>query len=188
MALNFKRVEISDAQLLLTWRTDPEITKHMFTDLEQPSLEKQQQWISSLDHKSDYRAYMIQDDGNSVGFLCFSDIDQFHQRCSTGSYIYDKHARLKYGATLHTYICNYAFEQLKLNKIVNYILGANDKVVKLQKLHKTRLVGLLKQHIYKNDQFHDLHIFEQLKQDWSAQKQHFSLTTISAAFNDWDTA
>ncbi|PTA50811.1 UDP-4-amino-4,6-dideoxy-N-acetyl-beta-L-altrosamine N-acetyltransferase [Shewanella morhuae] len=188
MALNFKRIDVNDAELLLKWRTSPEITQHMFTDLQEPSLKKQQAWIKSLQDRRDYRGYMIQDDGISIGFLCFSDIDYLNQRCSTGSYIYERQARLKYGVTMHTYICNYVFHQLKMNKIVNHVLNANEKVVKLQTLHKTRLVGYLKQHIFKNDQFLDVYIFEQLKEDWLSQKQHYSLEKISAAFNDWDFA
>jgi UDP-4-amino-4,6-dideoxy-N-acetyl-beta-L-altrosamine N-acetyltransferase len=188
MALNFKRIEISDASLVLKWRTDPEITKGMYTDLVDPTLEKQIIWIKSLQERDDYRAYMIQDEGESVGFLCFDEIDYRHQRCSTGSYIYVREARLKYAVTLHTYICNYAFHELKLNKIVNYILDANEKVVKLQSIHKTRYVGHLKQHIYKNNELLDVHIFEQLKEDWCKQKQHFSLDIIKAAFSDWDDA
>ncbi|MBI1674473.1 MULTISPECIES: UDP-4-amino-4,6-dideoxy-N-acetyl-beta-L-altrosamine N-acetyltransferase [unclassified Shewanella] len=186
MALNFKRIDINDAEQLLKWRTSPEITQHMFTDLKEPSLKKQQAWIESLQDRKDYRGYMIQDDGMSIGFLCFSDIDYVHQRCSTGSYIYERAARLKYGVTMHTYICNYVFYQLKMNKIVNHVLNANEKVVKLQTLHKTRLVGFLKQHIFKNGQFLDVYIFEQLKEDWLSQKQHYSLEKISAAFNDWN--
>ncbi|ESE41170.1 UDP-4-amino-4,6-dideoxy-N-acetyl-beta-L-altrosamine N-acetyltransferase [Shewanella xiamenensis] len=188
MALNFKRIDETDAELLLKWRTTPEITKHMFTDLVEPSIEKQRTWIRSLKDRKDYRGYMIQDDGSSIGFLCFSDIDYFHRRCSTGSYIYERHARLKYGVTMHTYICNYVFHQLNFNKIVNHVLDANDKVVKLQKLHKTRLVGQLKQHIFKNGQFLDVYIFEQLREDWINQKQHFTLDKISKSFNDWNSA
>jgi UDP-4-amino-4,6-dideoxy-N-acetyl-beta-L-altrosamine N-acetyltransferase len=188
MALNFKRLETCDAELLLHWRTDPDITKHMYTDLIEPSLEKQIAWIESMQKREDYRGYMIQNAGVSVGFLCFNDIDFTHLRCSTGSYIYPRSARLQYAVTLHTYICNYVFYQLKLNKIINYVLDANEKVVKLQSLHKTRLVGHLKQHIYKNNEFLDVHIFEQLKDDWCNQKQHFSLEKIKAAFNDWDGA
>lgn len=188
MALSFKRIEVSDAELVLKWRTDPEITKHMYTDIQNPSLEKQEAWIKSLEGREDYRAYIIQDDDVSVGFLCFDDINYAHQRCSTGSYIYDRQARLKYAITLHTFICNYVFYQLKLNKIVNHVLDANEKVVKLQSMHKTRCVGYLKQHIVKNGEFLDVHIFEQLKEDWHKQKQHFSLDKISAAFNDWDCA
>ncbi|ABE56386.1 Acetyltransferases including N-acetylases of ribosomal proteins-like protein [Shewanella denitrificans OS217] len=185
MALNFKRVTQDDAELLLKWRTSAEITKHMFTDLENPTTEKQRTWIASLENREDYRGYMIQDDGISIGFLCFNEIDKINQRCSTGSYIYEREARVKYGVTMHTYICNYVFHHLKLNKVVNLVLDANEKVVKLQLLHKTRLVGYLKQHIYKNGQFLDLYIFELLKDDWANQKQHFDLAKIATAFNDW---
>lgn len=186
MGLKFKRVTLDDAARLLQWRTDPEISKNMFTDLHQPTLAKQQAWIASLATRHDYLAYIIYDDTTPVGFLCFDSIDYHHQRCSTGSYIYEREARLKYGATLHTFICNYVFHKLQLNKIVNYIMNANDKVLKLQLLHKTRLVGCLKQHIFKNNQWHDVHVFEQLKQDWAAQKQHYNLADIAAAFEDWE--
>lgn len=185
MGLRFTRVTENDAELLLKWRTSPEITKGMFTDLVNPSVGSQRRWIASLADRDDYRAYMICDDNTPVGFLCFADIDHHNRKCSTGSYIYERAARLKYGVTLHTYICNYVFHHLNMNKIVNQVMNANDKVVKLQLLHKTRLVGVLKQHIFKNGEFHDVHLFEQLKQDWLEQKQHFSLEQIAAAFDDW---
>lgn len=186
MTLSFKHITSTDAELLLKWRTAQEITKHMFSDLQDPSIEKQYQWIDSLANRKDYFAYMIQDNGHSIGFLCFTDIDFANQRCSTGSYIYEREPRLKYGLTLHTYICNYAFHKLQCNKIINYILDANEKVVKLQKLHKSRFVGILKQHIFKNGTFYDVHVFEQLKEDWVNQKQHFTLDIIRDAFDNWD--
>jgi len=186
MGLKFVRMQRSDAALLLKWRTAPQITQHMYTDIESPSIAKQEAWIESMSARDNYRGYMILDDLNPVGFLCFTDIDSINQRCSTGSYIYEREARLKYALTLHTYICNYAFEKLKVNKIVNYVMDANAKVIKLQTLHKTRLVGCLKQHVYKQGKFHDVHVFEQLKEDWSQQKQHFDLSIIKAAFKDWE--
>lgn len=186
MSLKFKAITEDDAELLLKWRTDPEITKNMFTDLSNPSVASQQAWIRSVNQRDDFRGYLICDDDTPVGFLCFSDIDWHNQRCSTGSYIYDRAPRLKYSATLHTYICNYVFHCLKLNKIVNYVMNANEKVLKIQLLHKTRLVGHFKEHIFKHGKFHDIHIFEQLKSDWINQKQHFPLSQIQAAFDDWN--
>lgn len=186
MALTFRKITTADAELLLQWRTDAEISKNMFTDLNEPTVAKQQAWIKSLSTRKDYQAFMICDDTNPVGFLCFNDIDYIHHRCSTGSYIYPREARLKYGATLHTYICNYVFHCLGLNKIVNYVMNANEKVLKIQLLHKTRLVGCLKQHIFKNGTWHDVHIFEQLKQDWTQQKQHYPLAQIKASFEGWN--
>lgn len=185
MALRFTRVKETDAELLLKWRTDPEISRNMFTDLVEPSLEKQKLWIRSLADRADYIGYMICDDAEPVGYLCFADIDFTHARCSTGSYIYPRDARLKYGVTLHTYVCNYVFHRLKLNKIVNFVMNANQKVLKIQQLHKARLVGYLQQHIFKNGTFHDVHIFEQLKDDWIKQNQYFELSVIRSAFDDW---
>ena len=64
-------------------------------------------------------------------------------------------------------------------------MGANEKVVKLQTLHKTRHVGCLKDHIFKYGEYHDVHLFEILKSDWESQKQRFSLDQLKSAFEDW---
>jgi len=186
MSLSFRKIRVSDAALLLKWRTAPDITRHMYTDLVDPSVEKQARWIESVSKQNDFIGFMILDDDSPVGYLCFNDINVVHQRCSTGSYIYDKPARLKYAATMGTYVCNYAFECLNMNKIENYILDANKKVVKLQKLQKSTVVGCLTQHVYKNGQFHDVIIFETLKQNWRQHKQHYSLEHIKQAFEGWD--
>lgn len=184
MGLRFRRLTIEDAALTLKWRTDPEITKHMFTDLMNPSLESQQQWIKSLNKRDDYRAFMICDDDTPIGFLCFDGIDLHNQRCATGSYIYDAEARLKYALTLHSHIYNYAFHCLGLNKVVNYILSANEKVLKIQKHHQINLVGVLRAHVFKDGIFHDVYVFEQLKSEWHERKQHFPLTQILASFEN----
>ena len=185
MSISFVPMQPSDAGLLLEWRTHPDITRHMYTDLFEPSVAKQVAWIKAMQASPSYEGFVIYDADKPVGFLCFSDIDTVHQRCSTGSYMYDKSARLKYAVTLHTYICNYAFHRLGMHKIVNYIMGANKKVEKIQALHKTRHVGILKDHVYKYGQFHDVHIFEQLKSDWLTMKQHFPLADIQRAYANW---
>lgn len=185
MSLHFKRVTEADAELLLKWRTDPEITRHMFTDLIDPSVEKQRAWITSLASREDYRAYVIYDEEDAVGFISFSDINKTHQRCSTGTYIYERSARIKYAATLNTYVCAYAFYHLHCNKIVDEVMEANESVIKLQKLYKARLVGYLRQHILKNGQFHDVYIFEHLKEDWEKEHHPLNVEQVKLAFNDW---
>lgn len=167
------------------WRTDPEIARFMYTDLSEPSIDRQKAWIASVNNRQDYRAFMILDESTPIGFLSYSDIDYLHKRCSTGSYIYERQYRLKFAVTLHAYICSYAFDRLGCHKIVNSVMGGNEAVIKLQTLHKTRLVGCLKEHIYKNGQFHDVHLFELLKSDWEQQQKPFSKERIKAAFADW---
>ena len=77
MSLRFKRVTEAHAPLILKWRTDPDITRFMYTDLENPSVEKQVAWIRSLQARPDYFAYVICDDETPVGFLSFAEYDPF---------------------------------------------------------------------------------------------------------------
>lgn len=185
MTLSFKRVTESDAELLLQWRTDPEIAKFMFTDLDNPSVEKQKKWIASLADRKDYRAYMIQDDLTSVGFVSFSEIDFVNKRCSTGLYIYVKEARLKFASTIHEYISYYIFHRLQCNKLMTQILDSNKKAIKLQALLHNHYVGCLQQHIFKNNTFHDVHVYEVLHEDWARIPRFFSAEQLKNAFDDW---
>jgi UDP-4-amino-4,6-dideoxy-N-acetyl-beta-L-altrosamine N-acetyltransferase len=187
MSLRFKRVTESDAQLLLTWRSDPELSKHLFTDLKNTTVEQQKLWIRSLAQRKDYRAYMIQDGDKPIGFLTFSEIDEVNKRCSPGLYIYDKAAGLKYAITLHYYISAYVFQRLKSNKLMTQVLASNEKAQKIQKLKKNRLVGCLKQHIFKNNTFHDVYLYEALREDWERETKIVSEEIIHNAFDDWGT-
>lgn len=185
MTLNFKRVIESDAPLLLTWRTDPEIARNLFTDLVNPTIEQQTQWIQSLSGRKDYRAYMVQDDERPIGFLAFSQIDFVNRRCSPGLYIYDKAAGLKYAITIHYYVSDYGFRHLNANKLITYVLTSNDKAIKIQEIKKNRLVGCFKEHVFKNNTFHDVYVYEALRKDWEAERKIVSAETIQHAFDDW---
>lgn len=185
MSLFFTRVTEADAGLLLKWRSSPEITKHMFSDLSNNTIEEQKKWIRSLANRQDYRAYIIKDDLQPIGFLAFTDIDFTHKRCSTGLYIYEKVAGLKYAVTLNYYISHYIFRRLGCNKIVLYILTSNEKAMKMQEKNGARFVGCLRQHIFKNNEFHDVNIYEALKEEWEYQRPVFSLEHIQNAFDDW---
>ena len=46
--VTYPAVTLEHAELLLDWRTRPEITRFMFTDIE-PDLERQLQWLADCD-------------------------------------------------------------------------------------------------------------------------------------------
>jgi RimJ/RimL family protein N-acetyltransferase len=186
MSITFHSPSVDDAALLLKWRTDPEISRNMFTDLEHSDLSVQKKWVKSVLIRKDYVSFIIHDEGKPVGFLSFNDIDYKNKKCSSGSYIYCKKARLKLAVTLHSYICSFAFYCLGMNKIVNLILDVNENVIKIQQLHNTQFVGILREHIYKNGEFYDVHIFEQLRSTWEERKQRFEVSHMREAFKGWN--
>lgn len=182
MPFRFRRPIPDDAAMLLAWRTDPVITRFMFTDLEDPDVERQRAWIVAQDGREDFRHFVIEHEGRSVGYLSYSEIDRRHRRCSTGSYMASERDRRMLAGYLHSFIMDYAFHVLGMNKVVNYFMEGNDQVIRIQGVLKCRFVGVLEQHVYKHGRFHDVHVFETLRSAWESHPHPFPRERTLAAF------
>lgn len=182
MPFRFRPPTPDDAAMLLGWRTDPVITRFMFTDLLDGTVEKQRDWLAAMAQRSDFRHFIIEHDGAAVGYLNYADIDFRHRRCSTGSYMVTDHARRMLAGYLHAFIMDYAFYGLGMHKMVNYFMDGNDNVIKIQRVLKCREVGLLKDHVFKYDRFHDVYVFELLESEWRLHPRAFTRDQTLAAF------
>ncbi|WP_448206554.1 GNAT family N-acetyltransferase [Azospirillum sp. sgz302134] len=180
--IRFRRPTLDDAEMLLRWRTDPGITRFMFTDLENPDVERQRAWLQAMEQRRDFRHFIIEHEERPVGYLSYSDIDAIHQRCSSGSYIVEEKDRRAVAGLLHPFIMDYCFYGLGMNKIVNYFMEGNDGVIRIQRLLKAHEVGVLRQHVFKYGRFHDVFVFETLRSEWESHPHLFPRETTLAAF------
>jgi RimJ/RimL family protein N-acetyltransferase len=178
----FRRPTLDDAAMLLRWRTDPVITRFMFTDLADPDLERQRAWLQTVERRPDFRHFVIEHEGRPVGYLSYSEIDWIHRRCSSGSYMAEEGDRRRLAGFLHSFIMDYCFHAMGMNKIVNYFMDGNDNVIRIQRVLKTREVGLLKEHVWKNGRFHDVLVFETLRAEWEKHPHPFPKERTLAAF------
>ena len=184
MALNFRKVKLQDAAMILKWRTDPEITRYLFTDID-PDVTAQENWIRRCETRADFFHFIIYVDDRPIGYLRFADYDSHNRRCSTGNYIYQSDDRRRYAGLLHTFIMDYAFFKLDCHKIVNSFMVGNDRVVKIQQVLKFTYVGLYRDHNFKHDHFYDVHVFELLRGEWETHRRLYSRAETKAAFEDW---
>lgn len=182
MLFRFRRPTPDDAAMLLAWRTDPVITRFMFTDLENPDVDRQRAWLVSVERREDFRHFVIEHEGRPVGYLSYSDIDRLHRRCSTGSYMVSDRDRRMLAGYLHSFIMDYAFHVLGMNKVVNHFMAGNDQVIRIQSVLRCRFVGVLEQHVFKNGEFHDVHVFETLRSAYEARPRPFPPERTLAAF------
>ncbi|WP_353860656.1 GNAT family N-acetyltransferase [Azospirillum formosense] len=178
----FRRPTADDAAMLLRWRTEPSITRFMFTDLENPDVGRQRAWLAAMDARADFRHFIIEHEGRPVGYLSYYDIDRVHLRCSSGSYIVEEKDRRRLAGFLHCFIMDFCFYGLGMNKLFNYFMEGNDTVIRIQRVVKAREVGVLRQHVHKYGRFHDVHVFETLRSDWEGHPHIFPRETTLAAF------
>lgn len=168
--LKFKPLAVEYADVMTKWRTDPGISAHMFTEPRTISKNDQIAWINARLTDDSFLGFIICDCDEPVGFLSYAKIDKKNRHCATGSYIIDRSASAKYAVTLHEYIYTYAFEVLNMNKVYAEVLETNKKVLKLQELLGMQLAGVLKEHIFKSNEWLDLHIYEQLSTNWHQRR------------------
>lgn len=184
MPFRFRLPTPDDAAMILDWRTRPDVTRFMFTDLDEPSVEKQQAWLAAVAVREDLRHFVIEVavENRPIGYLSFTDINRRDRRCSSGLYLGDPADRRRYAGFLPQFVFDYCFHVLGMNKFVNEFMEGNDRLIRNQILVGYREVGVLKQHVWKYGRWHDVHLLELLRETYETRPRTFPLEHTLAAF------
>jgi len=168
--LKFLKIQEEHLALLLTWRTDPEVTRYMFTDVAD-DLEAQKKWHQKTLTDDSSRYWIISYQDKCIGAVYLTDMDFANKHCGWGYYIGDASAR-SLGGIIPPYLFNYIFHELKFIKLIAEVMEGNQNVMKLQEMFGSRLVGRYENHIYKYDKYHDVFIYELLADTWNSSKKY----------------
>jgi len=170
--INFRLMRQEHLAIVLSWRTQEDITRCLFTDLDQPELEKQKRWFAKVSSDPTCKYLVICDDDRPFGVLFITELDRGNRRASYGFYI-GLHEYRRLAGMIPPIFYNYAFssEGLALNKLVFEVFSWNEPVLNLHKAHGVRVVGVLKEHILKNLKWHDVTLLEMRAADWQAKKE-----------------
>ena len=168
--LKFLKIREEDLGLILDWRTLPEVTRFLFTDIEH-DIENQKKWFKKLSTDDSSKSWMISYEGKRIGVISLTDIDRRNKRCAWGYYIGEEGSR-SLGGIIPPYLYNYVFHELKLNKILAEVMEGNDNIMKLHELHGYKFVGKHEKHVYKYDRFHDVFVYELLAAAWDPKGKY----------------
>ncbi|MBY0600235.1 UDP-4-amino-4,6-dideoxy-N-acetyl-beta-L-altrosamine N-acetyltransferase [Bacillus bingmayongensis] len=180
MNVCLRKIEEKDLEMIMNWRTLPEITKYMYTD---PilTLEDQIKWYKKI-MASDAEKYWIirLEDGTDVGVLSLNNIDIKNKHCSWGYYIADLTARGKgLGRILECNIYDYVFFKMNLNKLWGEVFEFNEKVIKIHERFGSRIEGKLREHIHKNGEFYDVVRVAITKKEWKKIKSTYEYDLLN---------
>lgn len=162
--IQFKKLKEEHLDQVLNWRTQKDVTRFMNTDIEKDTA-KQQKWFEHVSNSSTDKYWIIEIKEQPVGLISLNRMDFTNLRTSWGFYIGEEKYRM-YGGLVPPYLYNYVFLELGFHKITAEVMSGNDNVVKLNKMHGCREVGVYHEHILKNGVFHDLILMELLKEEW----------------------
>jgi hypothetical protein len=171
MDVVMKRLCEEDLEMVMEWRMRPYVTQYMNTD---PvlTIEKQIEWFERIKKRDDQMNWIVNVDGRPVGLINVFDIDRINLRCSWGYYIAEKEARsLQLALFLEWNLYDYVFDVLKLHKLCNETFVDNKQVIKLHIICGGKEDGVIREHIYKNGEFHDVSVGSILSDEWIAKRK-----------------
>jgi len=181
MLVEFIKMHDFHMKMVLKWRTKPEVTQFMATDIDD-DLEKQKRWFKLESQKNSSKWWIINFKNKPIGVIALVDINLHHKFATWDYYIGEEKYRGRLGAFIPLYFYNYVFDNLKLNKIIATVMDGNINLLKLHELHGYRKIGVYQKHIFKQNKFHDLFILELLKEKW--EKEQIKFHKIKADFED----
>ena len=172
--ISFRKISEDDLPLILRWRTDPEVTRYMSTDIEY-NLEKQTNWYNQVVcTRSPAEHWIISHNGKPVGVINLEKYNSTLQQTSWGYYIGEMESRI-IGGLIPAYFYNYMFfnRALSLKKINGYLFSENTKVLEMHRFYGVKEVKILKNHIHKYGRTFDLTLIEMTREKWTLQREKF---------------
>jgi len=180
----FKNMEEKDLLMVLRWRTEKDITKCLFTDLDKPDIDKQLAWFKKIEADPTCNYWVIYMNGLPIGVIFLTNIDFTHKRASYGTYIGVPEKR-RFGAYVMPVFYNYVFskEGLGLHKLWWEVLSWLGNVIDLHKFHGAKIVGTAKEHVFKNNKWQDVVIMELLRDDWVKDTRWVKMKGVFEPYN-----
>jgi RimJ/RimL family protein N-acetyltransferase len=130
--VNLRIATEKDAEFILELRLDPVLSR--FINKTDPSVEKQRDWLKNT-YKKDYDFHFIIEDKNSnpLGTIAVYDIDYSKGVAEWGRWLVKAKSPIYVPIESNLLAINFAFSELKLNKLIGSAYQKNKEVVKFHK-------------------------------------------------------
>ena len=148
-----------DQTRVLAWRTDPAITKFMYTDIQDSSLDNQLAWFRRVSSSLLYEYWIIENRGIPVGVANLAALAPEHGRTDWAFYLGEPSLRGSgVGAKVEYAIIYYVFFHRKLRKLCCQVLSNNLDVARLHQKFGFAEEGLLRRHFRRGEEWLDVHL------------------------------
>jgi UDP-4-amino-4,6-dideoxy-N-acetyl-beta-L-altrosamine N-acetyltransferase len=174
MLVSLRDIKPADAEKTREWRNHPDVGKYMFTD-HVITREEHAAWFQRITEDARYKVWIIVCNSEDVGLANLYDIDLRNRRCYWGSYVADPQLRGKgIGSFVEYLVLRFVFDDLQLHKLCCEVLAFNKSAIDIHTGFGFVQEGVLRQHIFKNGQAHDVVSLAMFSGDWHSNKQRLT--------------
>lgn len=169
--ITFKKLDVTDLEQVLEWRTSEHVTQFMYTDIEK-NMDHQRKWFEKISKDDTQYYWIIQYKGQSIGLISLNQIDRLHRKATFGYYIGDMSYAIIAGR-IQPYLYNYAFKDLQLNKLYAEVMEGNDGMMKMHLHYGFTHAATFREHVFKNGKYYNVEYFELLSSTWENECKKF---------------
>lgn len=166
-----RALELSDAERLVKWRNDPQITNLLGGNTFFVSLYRETEWLRkiTLDDSENLRlAICLSDKSSHIGLVNLTNINWINRNAEFSILIGEKiHWGKGYAKQAALLALNYAFKELNLNRIYLKVRTDNQKALDLYKKLGFLTEGVLRNELYKNGSYISLIVMSILKNEFN---------------------
>jgi RimJ/RimL family protein N-acetyltransferase len=158
-------VEIEDIPLLAEWKNNRDDTISL--NSYKPVTELQEEARYSLEQE-DNRSYsfIIEAREEEAGYCGLQNIDWISRRAEINILITSENRQKGYGKEAIQLLLTFAFNDLNLHRIYLTCIYDNKSALNLYKSTGFKDEGILRQHIYTDGRYEDMHLLGMLKEEW----------------------
>lgn len=162
-------VNLSHLDLLYNWRNQHHIREVMY-DSQEIAYSNHQKWFSGILENEDVYYKVLIVNHVPYGVANFHYTNKKDRVGEWGFYIGELQAPKGMGTVLCTKMLDFLFFELNVRKICAEVLGFNDKSLKFHEKMGFKKEGILKEHIYKDDMYIDIHLYGLFQKQWNITK------------------
>ncbi len=158
-----RQMRDDDLGLVLQWRNHPEVRRYMYTQHE-ISLEEHARWFERLRHDKLQKALIFVVDEKPLGYVNFKQ--HADSAIADWGFYLAPDAPKGTGGQLGRAALIYAFDELRLSKLCGQALGFNEKSIRFHQRMGFQREGVLRQHHFDGEGYHDVECFGLLASEW----------------------
>jgi len=167
--ITLKNVTEEYLELILNWRNQEHVRSMMYHH-NPISLEDHIRWFTSIqsDERRFVKLFFI--DNIPYGVVNLTNINQHNQTCEWGFYIGPSDAPRGSGTLMGYSALRCIFEEKEVRKLNAEVLGFNEKSLHFHEKLGFAKEGILRDHIIRENQLVDVHLYAYFKDTWYIQK------------------
>lgn len=176
--LSFVPLEQKHLEMVRTWRNSDAVSKFMYTN-QFISPEQQEQWYKKLIEDNSQKYWVINKNNDAIGVVALYSIKPQFKSCYWGYFIGNQEkSGAGIGAKIEYKFINYVFDEMGFNKLLCEVLTFNETVIKLHEKFGFRREAYFRQHILKDNIYHDVVSLALLKSEWQMIKDYYKKLLI----------